>query len=154
MSHRNHLLDVEQNERSANIDETMDMISGVKVCGDTNDNQQVSSVLSSLSTSCSRTSLLLNGRTVYFVSPLQTTDEPIISRRSSIRHVDIDSIENPPNYEDALLNCRPLHLNFSPLRRSITDRDFIKRITSHIRRPWGSSQDLHEEQRLGDETQL
>ncbi|RWS02983.1 transmembrane protein 151B-like protein, partial [Dinothrombium tinctorium] len=157
VSQRNQLLGEE--DRDANA-ESLDAVNGMmKICSENSDNRSVSILSSHLPNSCSRQSLVINGQMVYFVSPLQTNDEPVISRRSSIRHVDIDTVENPPNYEEALLHCRPVFanatfLNLSPLRRSITSQDFIKRLTSHLRRPWGSTLDVRDGLRLCPEIQL
>ncbi|RWS26499.1 transmembrane protein 151B-like protein, partial [Leptotrombidium deliense] len=147
-----------RNQNNENSNEDSTSMSAVKLCNDSSDRRQ--SVLSSLylSNSCSRSSLI-NGQTVYFVPPLQSSEEPVIARRPSIRHVDIDAVDNPPTYEDALRRCPPVStvtvFSLSPLRRSITDRDFFKRLTAHFRRPWGSTVELRDESRgEGDETQL
>ncbi|KAF8786746.1 Transmembrane protein 151B like protein [Argiope bruennichi] len=74
--------------------------------------------------SISRSSLQ-NGRVVYYVSPLEDTNNENSSRRPAEDGTTTSEIPPPPSYDDALRHCRPL---FLPLRRSITDRDIQRRL--------------------------
>ncbi len=106
--------------------------------------------------SFSRTSLR-NGQIVYFVPPLVNESGESVIRRLSIVNNDNDNelIENPPTYEEVLLESHPLQgtnlFNLNPLRRSITDRDFFRRLSDRLRRPWNSYIDV---QINSNETQL
>jgi hypothetical protein len=104
--------------------------------------------------SFSRTSLR-NGQIVYFVPPLVNESGESVIRRLSILNNDNELIENPPTYEEVLLESHPLQesnlFNLNPLRRSVTDRDFFRRLSNHLRKPWNSYIDV---QINSTETQL
>lgn len=112
-----------------------------------------------LRNSLSRTSLR-NGQIVYFVSPISNENQNNVIRRLSLidnndNTADTQTEENPPTYEEVLLESHPLQhnsvLNLNPLRRSLTDRDFFRRLSNHFRRQWNSYVDIQ----LGsNETQL
>ncbi|GIY04179.1 transmembrane protein 151B [Caerostris extrusa] len=85
--------------------------------------------------SISRSSLQ-NGRVVYYVSPLEdTNNENNSSNRRTTdatpedntgNNPDVPSVPPPPSYDDALRHCRPLFLPL--MRRSVTDRDIQRRL--------------------------
>ncbi|GFT19178.1 transmembrane protein 151B [Trichonephila clavipes] len=77
--------------------------------------------------SISRSSLQ-NGRVVYYVSPLEDTNNENNRRPVDGRPEEGPAnpeVPPPPSYDDALRHCRPL---FLPLRRSVTDRDIQRRL--------------------------
>ncbi|CAG2160534.1 unnamed protein product [Oppiella nova] len=112
-----------------------------------------------LRTSLSRTSLR-NGQILYFVSPISNDSQNTVFRRLSLINSDnvtnADTVDNPPTYEEVLLeshSSRPqTHVfTLNPLRRSVTDRDFFRRLSNHFRRQWNSYHDI---QVNANETQL
>ncbi|XP_054169127.1 transmembrane protein 151B-like [Oppia nitens] len=113
--------------------------------------------------SLSRTSLR-NGQILYFVSSITQNNENNVIRRLSLINGDTDVTnndiitDNPPTYEEVLLERHtsqlPLNgmLSLKPLRRSITDRDFFRRLSHHLRRQWNSYIDI--QLNFNNETQL
>lgn len=97
--------------------------------------------------SFSRTSLR-NGQILYLVSPIISNSGESATRMlpNINNEANNEIIENPPDYEEVLLESHPLqdsiisHLN--PLRRSVTDRDFLGRLTDRFRRQWSSYIDI------------
>jgi hypothetical protein len=90
------------------------------------------------------------------VSPLvNESGESVIRRLSILDNDNNELIENPPTYEEVLLESHPLQgtnlFNLNPLRRSITDRDFFRRLSNRLRKPWSSYIDV---QINSTETQL
>ncbi|CAG2108830.1 unnamed protein product, partial [Medioppia subpectinata] len=112
-----------------------------------------------LRTSLSRTSLR-NGQIVYFVSPINGDLQNTVIRRLSLIDsetvADVETTDNPPTYEEVLLESHPLppqthRFILNPMRRSVTDRDFFRRLSNHFRRQWNSYIDIHVN---ANETQL
>lgn len=86
-------------------------------------------------------SSLINGRLVYLPRPLGSTF--MSSYGFSSNRGRVDSIDQPPSYEEAVIECRPLiSASGSMLRRSFTDRNILGRLNEQLRRPWDSLHDF------------
>lgn len=135
-----------------NQDDQTDSMDHSKVSGDSLAIQMSGSNINGQS--CSRTSLI-NGQFVYLPRPLghgQSNvvhlDDPstclisnpsLFCEETNNNNNDNTNQANPPTYEEAITECRPLLTTMRPLNRSITvDRDFFRRLSNQIRQPWGS----------------